>query len=305
MPDGAPVRARIRLWGVRGTCPSPGAHTVRYGGNTPCVEVRSPSGDLIVLDAGTGLRALAQSMEREIDSRPVHVFLSHRHGDHVFGLPHFSPMIAGARDVAVACSDVSPDELQSFVESLITPPLFPPLNGVGSRLYFPDWDAVEGAPIGADFRVRGLPVRHPGRAAAIVVEDELGALLAYAPDNELSMSSNDTAVIAWRNALASSLRDVPVLIHDATYTDGELASHVGWGHSSAEEATRFAVACNAGTLLLFHHHPDRRDDEVTDLVMRCREIARSMSSPLNVNGAAEGLTLEIRLREGELVSALA
>ena len=303
MSDAALVRARIRFWGVRGTCPSPGAHTLRYGGHTPCVEVRSANGDLIVLDAGTGMRALGQSIEREIDNRPAHVFLSHRHGDHVFGMPQFAPMIAGVRDIVLACGNVSVNELQSFVSGLLSPPLFPPLSGLTGRLTFLDWDVVEGAPIGTDCRVRGVPARHPGEATVIIVEDELGALLAYAPDNELGMRSTDASVTAWRDALAAALREVPILIHDATYTEREIAAHAGWGHSSAEEATRFAVACNAGALLLFHHHPDRPDDDITQIVLHCRELARSLSSPLRVDAAAEGLTLEIRLRESQLESA--
>ena len=301
MPEGAPIRARIRLWGVRGTCPSPGAQTVRYGGNTPCVEVRSASDELIVLDAGTGLRALGQALDGEIDDRPVHVFLSHRHVDHVMGLTQFSTMISGARDVSIACGHVSPTELRSFVKELTSPPLFPPLSGLTARLAFPDWDVNAGALIGGNLKVRGIAARHPGGATVVVIQDELGAILAYAPDNELSILSDDPTVAAWRDALAVALRDVPVLIHDATYTDAELARHVGWGHSSAEDATRFAVACNASTLLLFHHHPDRRDDEVTEIVMRCREIALSMGSALMVDAAAEGLTLDVRLRETALV----
>lgn len=305
MAEGAPVRARIRLWGVRGTCPSPGAHTVRYGGNTPCVEVRSASGELIVLDAGTGLRGLGRSIEGEIDLRPAHVFLSHRHCDHVFGLPHFSAMIAGTRDVLFACLNIDAAELKRFIGALVTPPLFPPVTGVTGRLMIREWDAIEGAFIGTDCKVRGLPARHPGDATVIVVEDETGPVLAYAPDNELGMSSGDGSVAAWRDALAASLRDVPVLIHDATYTESELAEHIGWGHSSAEEATRFAVACNAGTLLLFHHHPDRSDDELAQIVTHCRELARSLSSPLRVDAAAEGLSLDIRVRERERQSAFA
>ena len=297
------VRARIRFWGVRGTCPSPGAHTVRYGGHTSCVEVRTANGELIVLDAGTGMRALGQSIVSEIDSRPAHVFLSHRHGDHVFGMSQFAPTIAGIRDIVLACGNVSVSELRSFVSALLSPPLFPPVNGLARRLSFLDWDVVEGVQIGTDCRVRGLPARHPGEATVIVVEDELGKLLAYAPDNELGTGGSDASVTAWRDALAAALRGVPILIHDATYTDNEIAAHAGWGHSSAEEATRFAVACNAGALLLFHHHPDRSDDDIARLVMHCRELAQSLSSPLRVDAAAEGLTLEIRLRESQMESA--
>lgn len=304
MPDRAPARARIRIWGVRGTCPSPGAHTVKYGGNTPCVEVRPASGELIVLDAGTGIRALGESIDGVADRRPVHIFLTHRHGDHVFGLPHFSSLIAGARDVVFACGHTPLSELRAFVGSLLSPPLFPYLSGLTGRLSFIDWDVDGGAAVGAACRVRGLGARHPGGATVIVVEDESGPLLAYAPDNELGMSSTDPTVVTWRDKLTESLRDVPMLIHDATYTDSELLAHVGWGHSSAEEATRFAVACNAGTLLLFHHHPDRSDDDLTGMVTRCREIAQSLSSSLRVDAAAEGVTLEIRSLERKLESAL-
>ncbi len=301
MADAGPVPARIRLWGVRGTCPAPGAHTVQYGGNTPCVELRSPEGELLVLDAGTGIRGLGQAVEGDGDLRPVHLFLSHRHGDHLMGLPHFGPAIAQNRDVFVACGDVPPAELQTLIGALLSPPLFPPLPGSTGRLVCREWDLVEGRPFTAALRVRGLSARHPGGATVIVVEGDDGLLLAYAPDNELSFGSTDSVVIAWREALAQALRDVPVLIHDATYTDAELAAHVGWGHSSAEEATKFAVACNAATLLLFHHHPDRRDSELTQIVTDCRELARSMGSPLRVDAAAEGVSLDIRRREAALV----
>lgn len=290
------MRARIRVWGVRGTASSPGAHTVQFGGHTPCVELRTATDDIIVLDAGSGLRGLGRALSAEQDGRPVHLFLSHRHSDHVIGLPHFSPLAAQSRDVTVSCGNADASELAPFLESLLSPPLFPAIAGISSRLRTRDWSMENDVTVGSA-SVRKLPARHPGAAAVIAVQDDDGLVLAYAPDNELSLASDDGTVAAWRDALAAALYDVPVLIHDATYVDAELRAHVGWGHSSAEEATRFAVQCNAGTLLLFHHHPDRTDEQLTHIVLECRAIAASMGASLRVFAAAEGLTMDVKRRE--------
>ena len=102
MSEGAVARARMRVWGVRGTSPSPGAHTVQFGGHTPCVELRTADDDIIVLDAGSGLRGLGRALSNAHDARPIHLFLSHRHSDHVIGLPHFAPLTEQSRDVVVA-----------------------------------------------------------------------------------------------------------------------------------------------------------------------------------------------------------
>jgi len=296
MSEGAVARARMRVWGVRGTSPSPGAHTVQFGGHTPCVELRTADDDIIVLDAGSGLRGLGRALSNAHDARPIHLFLSHRHSDHVIGLPHFAPLTEQSRDVVVACGNADANELGPFLEALLSPPLFPPVAGIVSRLHARDWSTDDDVSVGRTM-VRRLPARHPGAASIIAVQDDEGLILAYAPDNELSMASDDGTVIAWRDALATALRDVPVLIHDATYVTSELTAHVGWGHSTAEEATRFAVHCNAGTLLLFHHHPDRTDEQLTQIVLECRALAASMGSALRVVAAAEGLTVDVRARD--------
>ena len=295
MPGVAATRSQLRCWGVRGTCPSPGPSTVRYGGNTPCVEVRSAKGDVIVLDAGSGIRVLGHALEHEAEPRPVHLFLSHRHSDHVCGLQHFPPILARSRDVHVVCGNAGAQETEAFVAGLLCPPTFPLLPGVMDRLTFADWSESAGVAVGSSSVVRRLPARHPGQAAVIVVHDEDGPSVAYAPDNELSWTSTDPSVIAWRASLARALHHVPILIHDATYTDDELAGHVGWGHSSAEEATRFAVQCGAGALMLFHHHPDRHDDDVAQIAERCQALAHHLDSALSVHAAAEGLTLDLRV----------
>ncbi|MEP6779010.1 MAG: hypothetical protein ABJC26_03915, partial [Gemmatimonadaceae bacterium] len=132
-----------------------------------------------------------------------------------------------------------------------------------------------------------------GGAGIFRLDDAAGAAIAFAPDNELLYASNDPAITQWRSALATSLRGVSLLIHDATYNSEELGRYTGWGHSSAEEATRFAMECNASSLLLFHHHPDRHDDEVDALVASCQALAAANNSRLQVSAAYEGLALDI------------
>ena len=287
------MRFNICFWGTRGTCPSPGARTARYGGNSPCVEVRTADGHVIVLDAGTGIRALGGQLELEHDVRPIHVFLSHQHGDHVMGLPHFAPLMSSARPVVLCCGTADATALRPFVCQLLSPPLFPSFDGSASGLQLSEWSATNGVAVGARTRVRRLNAYHPGGAAVIVIEDDAGLAVAYAPDNELGYEGHDARVHAWRAGLAEQLRGVPLLIHDATYADNELAAHRGWGHSSADEATRFAMDCEAETLLLFHHHPDRHDEAVEQLLQQCRALATSSGSALRILAAWEGLSLAV------------
>ncbi len=286
-------RARIRFWGTRGTCPSPGAQTVRYGGNTSCVEVENASGALLVLDAGTGIRALGDALLRRADARTssdvLHIVLSHRHGDHVLGLPHFAPLLSRTHTVCLHCGNSDASSLRPFVQSLLSPPLFPLLDGVTRHLDVCDW-TDDRAAIGDAMHVARFPANHPGEAAVLRVHIGSRIALAYAPDNELAYASSDLAIIAWRSQLADALRGVPVLIHDATYIDEELPHHVGWGHSSAQEATRFAMECGAEMLVLFHHHPDRSDDAVDAMERACQEIA---GGSLQVVAAREGDVLQV------------
>jgi phosphoribosyl 1,2-cyclic phosphodiesterase len=287
-PRGA--RFRIRCWGARGTVPSPGQHTVRYGGNTSCVEVRTHDDTLVVLDAGTGLRGLGRKLEA---GASVDLFLTHRHSDHVIGLPHFAPLFERDRVVRVSCGNADAVTTRALLELLLTPPLFPPLPAVLDQVRVNGFEHGAPVDVGDGCTVHRFPARHPGGAAIFRVDDARGAGVAYAPDNELDYASQDADVIAWRRGLTLALHGVPVLVHDAMYVDAELASHRGWGHSSALEATRFAMECVAGLLVLFHHHPDRTDDAMDAIVQECRELVALSGSSLRVIAAWEGLTLTV------------
>jgi phosphoribosyl 1,2-cyclic phosphodiesterase len=284
------ARFRLRCWGARGTVPSPGPHTVRYGGHTACVELRTADDALLVLDAGTGLRALGRALP---SPAAVHLLLTHRHSDHVIGLPHFAPLFAAGSHVHVTCGDADVSTTRALLHTLLSPPLFPPVASLDERLAIDTFPPGTPLTIGARTTVHRFEARHPGGAAIFRVDDDRGPALAFAPDNELAWASDDPAVHAWRSALAESLRGVPVLVHDAMYVDGELPTHAGWGHSSALEATRFAMTCEAGLLVLFHHHPDRTDAQMDAIVDECRQHVLQAGSTLRVIAAWEGLTLAV------------
>ncbi len=300
-------RARITVWGARGTCPSPGAHTTRYGGNTSCIDVQLVSGARVVLDAGTGLRLLGNSLSMTTHassasdapptSVPLTIVLTHRHSDHVIGLSHFAPLITGRHRIRIACGGVDREVLRTLVQQQLSAPLFPNVDGVLEQVDVVGLEYGASLTIDGSCFVHAIAGSHPGGASVLRVDDAHGPLLAYAPDNELLGASNDTSLggetTSWRCALAASLRGIPLLMHDATYSDDESARYTGWGHSSAEEATRFAMECDAQQLLLTHHHPERSDAAIDDMVRACRAMVTAAGSSLRVAGAAEGVSIDL------------
>lgn len=292
MPASVPPRARIRFWGTRGTCPSPGPRTVRYGGNTPCVEVRANDGEIVILDAGSGIRALGAHLVASGHNTPLHLFLTHRHSDHVLGLAHFAPLFAPGQRISICCGDGEATSLQAFTTSILTPPMFPYVEGVSTRLEIAEWNDCD-TPSAGGMAVHRFVARHPGEAAVFRLDSETGPLVAYAPDNELAYHDRSAAVVQWRRNLADFARDVPILVHDATYEQDEVARHVGWGHSSNIEATRFAIECGARMLVLFHHHPDRDDEAVERMLEECRAFAEREGGDLRLLAAWEGLSLGV------------
>lgn len=259
----------------------------------------------MIFDAGSGIRALGAEILQEqaanVDSETVdsetdaliHLFLTHQHFDHIIGLPHFQPLRSNQNRVILRCGNATPAELQDLVRSVLAPPLFVAMPMLADTLSIEACDVGVPMPVGEGCVVHRIDARHNGGAAIFRVDDARGPAIAFAPDNELSYASTDPAVVQWRTGVIESLRDIPLLLHDAMYQDSEVGRFVGWGHSSAEEATQLAVECNAARLVLFHHHPDRTDNEIDDLVWTCRSLAHRAGSRLQIDAAYEGMTLTV------------
>ncbi len=250
-----PATMSVRFWGVRGSIPCPGPNTVRYGGNTSCVEVRC--GDhRLVFDAGSGLRALGLALADEEQTTDIDLFLSHCHIDHLIGLPFFVPaFVKGNRLRLWAGNLKAAGGVQESVRKLMSYPLFPiEIEAAQGKIEFNDFEPGAVLMPRPGVKVMTTPLNHPGGATGYRVEYG-GRAMAYITDTELNADEMDPALL-------ELARDASIVIIDTTYTDEELPEHVGWGHSSWQQAVRLANEAGVGKLFLFHHDPEHDDDEM-------------------------------------------
>jgi phosphoribosyl 1,2-cyclic phosphodiesterase len=257
------------VWGCRGSIASPGAETVRYGGNTPCIEVRPEDGPLIVLDAGTGIRRLGVACERE-GVREVHLLLTHLHLDHVEGLGFFVPLWSGEVDLHVWGPGSPVANLASRIARYLSPPLFPvELKDAPGTITFHDAPGQEWE-IGS-VRLRAQPIVHPGPTIGYRLKEN-GRSLAYLTDHEPALVGElGSRPPDWISGF-SLAEGVDILLHDAQFTEREYESKIGWGHSSVAHAVEFARLSQAGRLVLFHHDPAHSDADLDRLGERAREL---------------------------------
>lgn len=272
---------KIRFWGTRGSIPSPGPSTVRYGGNTSCVEVRLSDGSLIILDAGSGIRPLGASLGRCEGT----LLLSHYHWDHIQGFPFFGAAYnpQSAIDVfAPPFGDKGPFELLS---GQMEYPYFPaPASDlVGVRSY--TLTSCVPFQVGSA-TVRAAELSHPGLTYGYRIEEN-GFTFVYMSDDEPDVSSPDIL-----QGIVDLAEGADLLLHDCQYDEAEYSTRHGWGHSTPRQAARIAKSAGVGHLLLFHHDPSHSDEQVEALA----EEARRLAAPIKVSIAREGETITSDLR---------
>ena len=286
---------RVKFWGTRGSIPSPGSQTVRYGGNTPCVEVRTADDWLVILDAGTGIRELGWALIERMNGAPIagDIFLTHAHWDHIQGIPFFAPMFSRGNHFTIWGSRSLETSIDRVVRDQMSPVVFPvtfeELDATIDFRHVTDGETFAGS----GYAVSAMEVRHPGGALAyrFVESGADHAALVYVSDNELGASDRYATPVDWRARFVDFVRGADLLVHDTTYTTPEYEQHRGWGHSTYREAAELAIEAGARTLVLFHHEPRRTDDELDLRTEECRAIARDRGAQLRVVAAAEGLTL--------------
>lgn len=287
---------RLRFWGTRGSCPTPGPTTVRYGGNTTCVEVRTDDGHLIILDAGTGIRELGRALVAAAAGHPIRgdVFFSHAHWDHIQGLPFFTPAFQAGNHFRLFGAPGLLRGLEVVLRQQMSPVVFPVnFDALHARMEFREMH--EHRYQENDVVVRTINVRHPGGALGfrVAAHDAPERALVFIPDNELDRFGDDADDAPTRQALVEFARGARVLVHDAMYTGAEYMDHRGWGHSSYRDAVEFAIAAEVETLILFHHDPERTDDDLETQLALCREMVRERDGSIMVVAAAEGMEVPI------------
>jgi phosphoribosyl 1,2-cyclic phosphodiesterase len=287
----------VRCWGTRGSVPAPGPFTLRYGGNTSCVEVRTSAGQSLILDAGTGIRLLGERLPLATggdEDSPVHLFLTHFHWDHIQGIPFFSPLQNPRTRVTVHGPRQGKRSVEGLLRSQMSPVFFPlPFARLPAELSYRH--VGEEAWEGVGLRVASIRVRHPSRTLGYRVEGE-GVSVAYVPDNELGwVDRGSTTQMKAYDRFLDFLDGVDLLIHDAMYTDEEYRARRGWGHSSVGQTVRLARDAGVGRLWLFHHAPERTDAVVDRIVDReCRGAAAAGRGDLRIEAAREGVEVELK-----------
>ena len=292
---------RIKFWGVRGSIPVPGSGTVRYGGNTTCVEVRA-DGEIIILDAGSGIRPLGNALEKEFRERPMKLTLlvTHSHWDHIQGLPFFQPAYEPKNEVRILGYEGARAGLASILAGQMETPYFPiNLSDMPGNIAIEELRDMEFT-LGR-VRVQAKFLNHPGVCVGYRLFTSTGSM-AFLPDNEpyemlkmkqaerdgLDRAKAREFAVAERQKLVEFLRDADLLMIDSQYTDDEYEEHIGWGHGSLSSVVSLALDANVRTLSLFHHDPNHDDAMVDEMVESARHLVVESGKSLEIDAAREG-----------------
>jgi len=288
------VAYTVTFWGTRGSIPTPGVHTARYGGNTSCVAVTGARDQLVILDAGSGIRLLGRELMR-VASMPMNldILLSHTHWDHIQGLPFFQPLNTRGNSVRIYGAAQAGVPLEEILDRQMDPVVFPvPLKALAADLRITE---ISGGRFEIDgFLVEAFRLRHPGTTLGYkLVPARGGRTIAYLTDNELGLGGSYDVPPDWRRELVRFLGGVDTLIHDGMYSEAMIESRAGWGHSTPEQAVDLAAEAGVRRLVLFHHEPEHDDGAVDALVIGARSYAAARAPGLQLEAAMEGMSLTL------------
>lgn len=287
------VSVSVKFWGTRGSCPTGGTNTLRYGSNTSCTELRIGN-MLIIIDCGTGIRELGISLAREFRDRPIegHIFVGHTHWDHIQGFPFFVPLYNPKNTFNVYSVHGANSSLQRVFSSSMALEYFPvPLANLACKLRFVEMTGNLNVGI---VKVSFHHLNHPGVCIGFRFE-MLERVITYISDHEeFAKLSGDNDVSCKQDlAINEFVNGSDLLIREAQYTEEEYKLRRGWGHSTFDDVVKSALAANVKRLAIFHHDPEHTDDMMDNYLDYCRKLISNTGRNLDCFAAQDGLQIDL------------
>ncbi|MBU1298491.1 MAG: MBL fold metallo-hydrolase [Bacteroidetes bacterium] len=297
---------KIIFWGTRGSIPTPGETTVKYGGNTPCVELRFDDDNFIILDAGTGIRNLGEKIIESGSSINTYVLISHPHWDHIQGFPFFKPAFISGNEITIVCAEFDGISLPQMISDQMNKAYFPiQLNELKANINFKSVREEEFDVFGAN--VKTLFLNHPLFAIGYRITYR-NKSITYISDNEpfdryvaQTIKNVHTEIIKkyleYKNEPNQHLFDFvmgsDILIYDSTYTPEEYIDRVGWGHSHYLFSLKVAAEGNVKNLVLFHHDPSHNDAKIDEIYSKCLKEIKNRNYKFLCHPAYEGFVMNL------------
>jgi len=283
----------IVIWGCRGTIGSPGPSTIRYGGESTCIEVRTDDGEVIIIDAGSDIRKLGQHLLKDKSVSKINLLLTHSHWDHLAGFPLFQPAYSSRYSFALCGGNDAQSSVVDYLKHEMDPPYFP-VNFSELKAKFESGCCCNNAT--CENRLcyaersticESIPLNHPNGGFGFKLSGKTG-FFVFLSDNEIRYAHLGELP---RDAYVKFCDHANLLLHDAQYLEAEYERTRGWGHSTFQDALDLAIDAGVQRLGLFHHDPDRTDDELDRLVDWCRKYIRDKGSIVECFACAEGMKL--------------
>ncbi|MDY6906350.1 MAG: MBL fold metallo-hydrolase [Thermodesulfobacteriota bacterium] len=278
---------RIKCWGSRGSIPVSGREYVKYGGDTTCIEIRAKSGDILIVDAGTGIRRLGKQLVEE-NLYQYHLIFTHAHWDHLMGLPFFKPLYRPETVIKTYRCPFPKDYVEKMISRVMTPPHFPiRYSDLKAEITF-EKGCPDSFTIGS---VSVTPIRlsHPGSGSGYKFTED-GKTFVFLTDNELGYIHDGG--LAYDDYLKFS-EGADLLFHDAEYTPAEYGTQMDWGHSVYTDVISLAISANVRQLGLFHLNQDRTDDQMDEILNDCHRLIAEQKAPLDCFAVACDMQFEV------------